>query len=125
MESIGRWLGESSSGGRVLTAGLENTASLLGFALDAGVAILAGTDLAVGHGEVAKEAVRLTEYGLSAAQAVNAASQAAYDYLGVESGFAVGRVADAVLFAGDPSDDIGLLFEPQLIMRAGRTIAGS
>jgi hypothetical protein len=125
MESIADWLGPSSTGGQVLAAGLENTASLLGFALEAGVAVLAGTDLAVGHGEVAKEAVRLIDYGLSPAQAVHAVGRAAYDYLGIETGFVVGRPADAVLFRDDPADDPGLLLEPQFVMRAGRMVRGA
>lgn len=125
MEAVADWLGESSSGGRVLAAGLENAASLLGFALDAGVAVLAGTDLAVAHGAVAREAVRLVDYGLSAAQAVHAVSQGAYDYLGIEPVLAPGTPADVVLFANDPADEPQLLFEPRLVMRAGRTICGS
>jgi len=122
MESIADFLGSSSTGGRMIAAGLENMVSLLGFALDAGVSVLAGTDLAVAHGKVAKEAIRLIDYGLSPAQAVHAVGRAAYDYLGIETGFEAGRPADAVLFPVDPADDPSTLLEPQLVIRAGRTV---
>jgi imidazolonepropionase-like amidohydrolase len=124
MEAIAAWLGAASSGGRVLAAGLENTSATLAFAADAGVAVLAGTDLALPHGRVAAEALRLKEYGLSPAQAVDAVGDAAYRYLGVAAGFNPGLPADAVLFAGDPASDLQLLLQPVLVMRAGVAIVG-
>jgi imidazolonepropionase-like amidohydrolase len=125
MEHVVGLLGESSRGGRVLLAGLENTASLLPIAIDCGVAVLAGTDLAIPHGEVAREAVRLTEYGLSNRQAISSVSTAAYEYLGEPTGFVAGRPADAVLFDIDPTMDPGVLLHPRIVMRAGRIVTGS
>jgi imidazolonepropionase-like amidohydrolase len=124
MEAVVAWLGADSSGGRLLADGLVNTAALVADAVDAGVAVLAGTDLALPHGKVAAEALRLAEYGLSPAQAVHAVGEAAYDYLGVEAGFRPGLSADAVLLAADPVGDLRLLLNPVVVMRAGVAIVG-
>lgn len=125
MEYVVGLLGESSSGGRMLLAGLENTASLLPLAIECGVAVLAGTDLAIPHGEVAREAVRLTDYGLSNRQAISSASTAAYEYLSEPTGFVAGRPADAVLFEVNPIKDLDVLLRPHIVMRAGRVVTGS
>lgn len=122
MEAIAQWLGTSSSGGRMLADGLKNAASLIPHAVEAGVAVLAGTDLALPHGGVATEAIRLLEYGLSPAQAVHAVTRAAYEYLGVEAGFGAGHVADAVFFSDDPAQNPTLLLEPEIVIRAGRVV---
>ncbi len=122
MEGIAQWLGESSSGGRMLHDGLRNVSDLLAEAVDAGVAVLAGTDVAVRHGQVAREALRLIDYGLSPAQAVHAVTEAAYDYLDVDAGFEPGRPADLVLFRKDPVVDPTELLRPALVMRAGRVV---
>jgi hypothetical protein len=124
MEAISQWLGTTSSGGRVLAAGLENTAELLPLAVEAGVAVLAGTDLALKHGAVATEAIRLTDYGLSTKQALHSVTRAAYDYLGMEAGFSPGLPADVVLFDGDPVNDLSVLLEPRVVIRAGRVVLG-
>lgn len=124
MEATVRSLGVSSSGGRLLTKGLRNVAAVLGEAIDAGVAVLTGTDLALPHGQVAREAIRMVDYGLSAAQALHAATGAANDYLGFGAGFVPGNPADLVLFDGDPANDLGLLLSPVLVMRAGRVFVG-
>ena len=125
MEATVASLGESSSGGRLLTRGLENVATLLGDAIEAGVGVLAGTDLVLPHGHVAKEAIKLVEYGLSPAQALHAVTGAAYDYLGFDAGFVPGNPADLVLFEGDPAGDLRLLLSPVLVMRAGRVVLGA
>ena len=122
METLAQWLGESSSGGQMFRDGLKNVAALLAEAVDAGVAVLAGTDVEVRHGQVAKEALRLIDYGLSPEQAVHAVSSAAYSYLGVNAGFEPGNLADAVLFRRDPVADPTELLRPALVMRAGRLI---
>ncbi len=93
--------------------------------VEAGVAVLTGTDLALPHGHVAAEAIRLTEYGLSPAQAVDAVGEAAYRYLDVEAEFRPGLPADAVLVGSDPAGDLRQLLEPVLVMRAGVVITGS
>lgn len=125
MEAVASWLGPGSSGGRVLADGLTNTASLLATAADAGVAVLCGTDLALGHGRVAAEALRLIDYGFTASQAVDAVGEAAYRYLGVAFGFRPGLPADAVLFAANPAADPRQLLEPEIVLRSGAIVVGS
>ena len=122
-ELIVDFLGADSSGGRLLTQGLANLRDLLPEAERLGVIVLTGTDLSVRHGDIAEEAIKLNEYGLSTAAAVSAVSTAAYDYLGVDRRFAPGSPANAVFFAEDPRDRIETLRHPQLIIRAGRVLS--
>ena len=125
MESTAGLLGPESRGGQLFAAGLANVRSLLEEAVAAGVAVLAGTDLALPHGAVAREAQRLVAYGLGAPQVVDAITTAAYDYLGIAAGVAVGMPADMVLFADDPRRDITELQRPTHVMRAGRVVFSS
>lgn len=120
--AIIEFLGIESSGGQLLRHGLDNVRTLLPHARELGVTLLAGTDLALPHGGVAGEVLRLVEYGASPEDAVAAASHAAYDYAGVDRGLAPGHRADAVFFAADPTTDPATLLEPVGILRLGRWI---
>ncbi len=122
VEALVDFLGEESSGGRLLVDGLNNVRELLPLAAELGVTILTGTDLAVPHGRVAEEAVRLADYGLDPASVVKAASTAAYDYLGVDRVLAPGARADAVFFAENPTEKVGTLTSPVLVIRRGRPV---
>jgi imidazolonepropionase-like amidohydrolase len=117
-------LGSESSGGQLLTGGIRNVRDLLPEAERLGVTVLTGTDLAVPHGRVALEAIRLHELGLSAAAALHAATAAAYDYLGVAQGFAPGLPANGVFVDADPRERLATLLEPLLIVRAGAIVHG-
>jgi imidazolonepropionase-like amidohydrolase len=121
-EAIIDMLGSDSTGGRLLTRGVGNVRDLLPEAERLGVTVLAGTDLAVPHGKVALEAIRLHELGLSKPAAVRAASTAAYDYLGFDYGFSPGLPANAVFFTDDPREHLETLLDPIVIIRAGRLI---
>jgi len=121
-EVIIDFLGADSSGGRLLTEGLSNLRDLLPEAERLGVILLTGTDLSVRHGDIAEEALKLHEYGLSPRAAVRAVSVAAYDYLGVDRRFVPGNQANAVLFADDPNENLETLRSPQLVVRAGRVV---
>ncbi|HSL25639.1 MAG TPA: amidohydrolase family protein [Acidimicrobiia bacterium] len=114
-------LGPGSSGARILGAGLENVRIRLRPAVESGVTVLAGTDLGLAHGEVAREAALLHEYGLTGPQAVEAAGPAAYRYLGIRF-FEPGSGADLVLFGEDPTEDVTALQRPVAAMRAGRVV---
>ena len=116
-----KMLGPGSSGGQILGAGLENVARMLPLAAEAGVSVLAGTDLGIAHGAVATEAALLKAYGLSDRAAVAAASRSAYDYLGVPY-LTTGASADMVLFSRDPNTDVAELQSPVAALRAGRII---
>jgi len=121
-EAIIEMLGADSTGGRLLAEGVGNVRELLPGAERLGLTILTGTDLAVPHGRVAHEAIRLHELGLSKEATLRAVTTAAFDYLGVTHGFSSGMPANAVFFADDPRDHLETLLEPQVIIRAGRIV---
>ena len=123
-EAIIEMLGADSTGGRLLSRGVGNVRDLLPEAERLGVTVLAGTDLAVPHGKVALEAIRLHELGLSRPAALHAVTAAAYDYLGVAHGFAAGMPANAVFVREDPRDRLKTLLRPQVIVRSGHIITG-
>ncbi len=118
MEDTAAALGADSSGGRLISQGLENVSSLLG-SLPSGVAVLAGTDLAMRPGQVGKEVVRLIQLGLDPERALAAATHEARRFLGRPDGFELGRPADAVFYLADPLVDPTVLLEPSLVMRSG------
>ncbi len=122
MEAVIRQLGADSSGGRLLREGIDNVARLLGAAVEAGVFVLTGTDLAVGTHAVAKEAVRLWELGMSPEMVVRAASSAGFRATGRAASFEVGTPANAVLFEEDPTLNPRVLAHPNLVIRLGRVI---
>ncbi len=118
VEAVIRQLGADSSGGRLLSEGLANIAANLRLAADAGVEVQAGTDLAVGSDQVAREAIRLWELGLPARDVVDAVS-------GLRpgtTGFDLGAPANAVLFDDDPLDDLRILAAPRHVIRMGRLV---
>lgn len=120
-DMIGR-LGADSSGGRLLGEGLDRVGRLLAPAIEAGVRVLAGSDLAVPSPDVAREAIRLWEWGLSTRQATEAVSTEALAFTGRPTTFEVGGPADAVFFAADPHIDPAVLLQPALVVRRGRVL---
>jgi Amidohydrolase family len=125
MEATRDELGTESSGGRLFARGLDNVRELLAGAPEAGVTVLAGTDLQLPHGGVAAEALRLNHYGLGAAQVVEALTTAAYTYLGTGWGFDPGHRADVVFLDTDPHEDLSALGRPVLALRHGRAVVGA
>jgi imidazolonepropionase-like amidohydrolase len=123
MEAVAATLRRGSSGRRLINEGLENVRALLPGAVAAGVHVLAGTDLALPHGAVAREAVRLVEYGMTPEEVVSSTIFGGYDYLGTTRGFTPGDRADVVCVPGDPREVPSVLLEPMLIMRLGRVVA--
>jgi imidazolonepropionase-like amidohydrolase len=122
MEAVIGQLGAESSGGRLLREGIENAAGLLGLAVEAGVFVLTGTDLAVGTRAVAEEAVRLWELGMSPERVVQAVSSAGFRATGRAASFEVGTPANVVLYAEDPALDPRVLAHPTLVVRRGRVV---
>jgi imidazolonepropionase-like amidohydrolase len=89
----------------------------------AGVPIVLGTDAGVlPHGRNARELVALTEAGLSPAEALRAATSDAAALLGATDAgeIKVGAVADLVVVAGDPLEDIHVVERPELVVVRGR-----
>jgi imidazolonepropionase-like amidohydrolase len=122
MEAVIEQLGADSSGGRLLREGVENAATLLDTAVEAGVHVLAGSDLAVGTGAVAAEAIRLLELGMSPALVVAAVSTSGYRATRRPSEFDIGTPANAVLYAEDPVTDPRMLAHPRHVVRLGRVL---
>lgn len=115
-------LGAESSGGKLFIDGLERVRRLLPMAVEAGVRVLAGTDLVGSPSNVAAEAMRLAEYGLSNRQALAAVSIDGFDATGRASGFEPGSPANAVLFLEDPLARLGVLSYPETVIRLGRVL---
>ncbi len=92
----------------------------VGAAREAGVPIYAGTDAGgmIAHGRIADEVAALTGIGMSAHDALGAASWAARDWLG-RPGLAHGASADLVCYAADPREP-GVLGNPDLVILRGR-----
>lgn len=115
-------LGRESSGGRLLQAGLDRMEVNLPLAEEVGLIVLAGSDLAIPHGQIAEEARLLRQYGLSDRAATIATSTAAYDYVGRKDSLTAGSTADVVFFAENPYDDVGTLDRPELIIHRGQVV---
>lgn len=115
-------LGAESSGGRLFTEGLGRITELLPLAVEAGVHVLAGTDLIGSPADVAAEALRLGEYGLTGRQVVEAVSISAFIATGRSDSFEVGTPADAVFFPENPVDNLEVLAYPRQVVRLGRVI---
>ncbi|MFF5989014.1 amidohydrolase family protein [Prauserella flavalba] len=105
---------------RALHAGVTD---MVGAALDAGVAVYAGTDAGgmVEHGRLPDEVEALHRAGMSAEQALAAASWAAREWLGFEC-IADGAPADLVVFDADPREDLSVLRRPRHIILRGTLI---
>ena len=119
-ETIIGQLGDGSSGGKLLREGLVNTRRLLPLAVEAGVHVLAGTDLVGSPADVADEAFRLREYGLTTATVLDAVTNAGFRSTGRSETFEIGAPADAVLFPENPLEDFGVLKHPTVVIRLGR-----
>jgi imidazolonepropionase-like amidohydrolase len=92
-------------------------------AVEAGVPVYAGTDAGGGidHGRLADEVMALHRAGMSAADALGAASWAAREWLGRPT-LQQGSPADLVVYPRDPRADLSVLHEPALIMLRGRPV---
>lgn len=122
MEAAAESLRPGSSGRRLLLDGLDNVRELLPGAVAAGVRVLAGTDLALAHGEVAREVAKLAEYGMSPHDIVASTVFGGYQYLGASSRLEAGGRADVVCLPADPRDDVSALANPCFVMRLGRVV---
>ncbi len=122
VDSVITQLGVESSGGRLLREGLENVARLLDTAVEAGVHVLTGTDLAVGPRRVAEEAIRLWEMGMSASAVVAAVSGSGLLANDRAASFEPGEAANAVFYESDPIGDPRILAHPKGVLRLGRLL---
>ena len=97
----------------------------IGAAYEAGVAIYAGTDAGgvLPHGLIGDEVIELATYGLTAEDALGAASWRAREWLGMPGGLAEGAPADLVVFDTNPLEDLRVLKDPKRIVLRGRVVS--
>jgi imidazolonepropionase-like amidohydrolase len=94
-------------------------------ALAAGVNIAAGTDAGTPynpHGDLPRELALMVDHGMTPMQAIVAATSSAARNLDLRDRIGTieaGMVADLILVAGDPSQDIGALRDVDFVMRSG------
>jgi imidazolonepropionase-like amidohydrolase len=93
-------------------------------AYEAGVPIYAGTDAGgvLAHGLIASEVQGLADYGLSAFDALGAASWRARAWLGHDATLAEGADADLVVYPDDPLADLGVLSSPSRVVLRGQVV---
>ena len=94
---------------------------------DAGVPLYAGSDGGgvARHGNIAGEVIALADMGLSAAEALGAASWRAREWLGWNATLDGGAPADFVVYPRDPLADLSVLLEPACVVLRGRIVRGS
>lgn len=88
-----------------------------------GVKIAFGTDMGVGpHGDNAREFIYMTEAGIPAAVALQAATIRAAEVLGVDDQgvIEIGKRADIVAVPGNPVEDISAVMKVDFVMKDGR-----
>jgi imidazolonepropionase-like amidohydrolase len=111
--------GVSPSSWRWLNAAREAKWKTLAAARKAGVRICCGTDAGymIPHGPMNwRELQLLAQGGLSAMEAIIAATATNHDLLEIEAGrLAPGRLADMLIIAGDPLADLTVLSDPARI----------
>ena len=102
----------------------ETRREVIGAAYDAGVAIYAGTDAGgvLPHGLIGEEVLELASYGLTAEDALGAASWRARSWLGLDDNLAEGTTADFVVFDRDPLEDLTVLGSPARIVLRGNVV---
>lgn len=93
-------------------------------AIEAGVAVYAGTDAGGGieHGSLVEEIVALNRVGMSPEQALGAACWSARDWLGW-SALTPGAVADLVCYDADPRKDLDAVCHPSRVVLRGTVVA--
>lgn len=102
----------------------RNSDTTIAKAIETGVEVYAGTDAGGGiaHGRLVDEVRALHRVGMSAEQALGAASWSARDWLGW-SGLHHGAVADLVCYESDPRKDLTELHEPRRIILRGEVVS--
>ncbi len=122
VEATAASLREGSSGQTLLLQGIANACRLLPLALEAGVIVLAGSDLGVTSAQVAAELIRLSECGVDSESLLRSAVGGGHRAAGARDGFSLGEPADAVLFPENPVNSIGVLTNPGNVIRQGRIV---
>jgi imidazolonepropionase-like amidohydrolase len=94
----------------------------------AGVKMVFGSDAGVmPHGTAANQFRTMVQYGMTPMEAIQAATRNAADALGREKdvgAIAVGRYADIIAVAGDPTRDVRLLEKVEAVVKGGVLVKG-
>ncbi|WP_191823299.1 metal-dependent hydrolase family protein [Lysobacter capsici] len=91
----------------------------------AGVKMVYGTDAGVyPHGQNGRQFAIMTRYGMSAAQAIQAATANAAEALGRKDVGIIekGRWGDLIAVAGDPTQDVALLASVPVVIKGGEVV---
>ncbi len=104
-------------------AALESKRAVFKEALEAGVAIVNGSDMGVfAHGDGARELELMVDYGMKPAQVLRAATVGAARALHLEMRLGAvkpGLLADLIAVEGDPTQAIGALRKVRLVLKGG------
>jgi imidazolonepropionase-like amidohydrolase len=94
----------------------------------AGVKMVFGSDAGVmPHGTAGGQFKYMVEYGMTPLQAIQAATRNGAQALGREKdvgAIAVGRYADMIAVAGDPTKDVRLLEKIDVVIKGGEVVKG-
>ena len=106
---------------------LDDINQSMALAKEIGVKIADGSDAATAsrHGRNAEELGAMTQRGLSASEAIRAATVSAAELLGLADDIGTveaGKFADLIAVQGDPLSDISVLQHVQFVMKGGRLI---
>jgi imidazolonepropionase-like amidohydrolase len=91
-------------------------------AIERGARIACGTDApAIPHGRNAKELIALVDRGMTALQAIRAATTVAAELIDVDDRgrLEAGLLADIIAVPGNPLDDIGMTEQVHFVMKGG------
>jgi imidazolonepropionase-like amidohydrolase len=95
---------------------------------EVGVPLVAGNDAGwrnTGFDDFSREIELLAEAGLSPLEAIHAATgraAVACRFAGSVGTLVAGRVADLLVVAGDPTDDLAALRQPAMVLQGGRVV---
>jgi imidazolonepropionase-like amidohydrolase len=106
---------------REILAEIDRTPGRVRQAWEAGVLLLAGSDVAAAHGDIRQEVGHLLAAGVPPGEALGAASWNARTFLGLTL-IEEGAPADIVAFDRDPREDPAVLADPALVVLDGKVL---